>query len=221
MCAGEPADGLIIIARLRVPPDSYKPGSMVFDRPRFAALVSQKGMFMLKARAACLLLVFWTSALWADGLRDNVPDQVRPIPPEGIAVPDADRRDLQTGVDELSRQIDTLRETLKDRPALAESLSDVQIFRNAVHDALAYNEFFDPREIASAKALLEQGRERAEQLRPATRPGPRPPDWWCAATSRGSTARCSLMAWWCPHRTRRTRRTGSGSTFGVTAAEKR
>ena len=43
-------------------------------------------------------------------------------------------------------------------------LPDVQIYRKAVHDALTFREFFAPREIAKAKALLAEGLERAEGL---------------------------------------------------------
>jgi dienelactone hydrolase len=86
-----------------------------------------------------------------DGLRDNVPEKVRPIPPLGIEIPDADRKELQTQLDQLEARAHKL-------------LPDVQIFSKAVHDALTYNEIFDLNEIPKAKSLLKEGRERAEQL---------------------------------------------------------
>jgi pimeloyl-ACP methyl ester carboxylesterase len=112
-----------------------------------------------------LVLFAATSLVRADGPADNLAAKVRPIPPPGIALADADRADLQAGVDQLGREIDELRGTLKDKPALLELLPDVQIFHRAVHSALAYNEFFHARELPWAKELLKQGIDRARELR--------------------------------------------------------
>ena len=49
-------------------------------------------------------------------------------------------------------------------------LPDVQIYHNAVRYALTYNEFFNIREVSVAKDLLEQGLERAKQLREGKAP---------------------------------------------------
>jgi pimeloyl-ACP methyl ester carboxylesterase len=82
--------------------------------------------------------------------------QDRPVPPPGVAVPEGDRKELETGLTHLSESIKSL-----GRNAL---LPDVQIFRDAVHYALTYNEFFDPPDIAKAKALLAEGEKRSAQL---------------------------------------------------------
>ena len=111
-----------------------------------------------------------TGVVRGDGPADNVADRVRPVPPKGIAVPDADRAALQAGVDELGKEIDALRDALKGKPDLLELLPDVQIYHNAVRYALAYDEFFNVREVAVAKKLLEQGMERAGQLREGKAP---------------------------------------------------
>ena len=155
----------------------------------------------------------------ADGPADNVAERVRPVPPKGIAVSDSDRSTLQAGVDLRSaRRSAALRNALNHRPGFLSFLPDVQIYDKAVRYALAHNEFYKPREIAVAKRLLEQGQERARQLREGTRPGIRRPAWSCAATSPRSTARFSLTASSCRRRIDRTRRIGSGSTSGATAA---
>jgi pimeloyl-ACP methyl ester carboxylesterase len=99
-------------------------------------------------------------AALADGPADNIPEKVRPTPPLGIAVPDADRAALQQGLDELGQAIDGLRGNAKAAPLLP----DVQIYQNAVRYALQYGEFFAPNEIGKAKSLLERGKERARQL---------------------------------------------------------
>ncbi len=129
----------------------------------------------MKRRFLALLVFFPATLLFADGPGDNLPDKVRPVPPAGIQISDADRNELQTATDSLGKEIERLRLDLKSKPALAELLPDVQIFHNAVHYALAYNEFYDPREIKVARKLLEQGRDRVEQLRAGKAP-------WTTAT---------------------------------------
>src|SRR5262249_42558681 len=99
-----------------------------------------------------------------DGAADNQPDKVRPIPPPGIDIPAADRGEIQTGLEQLGSAIESLRESLKQKPTLLELLPDVQIYHNAVQYAIEYNEIFDPKEITAAKALIKQGLERANQL---------------------------------------------------------
>jgi pimeloyl-ACP methyl ester carboxylesterase len=106
----------------------------------------------------------------ADGLADNNPDKVKPVPPPGVAIPDADRAELETGVAALGKEIEGLRESLKKKPALLDLLPDVQIYHNAVRYALKYNEFFKATEAASAKRQLKQGMERAEALKDGKSP---------------------------------------------------
>jgi predicted peptidase len=124
-----------------------------------------------------LVLLGAVAFVHADGPGDNLPDKVRPVPPPGVAVPEADRQALQAGVDQLGKDIDALRADLKGKPALLELLPDVQVYHNAVRYALQYNEFFGTKEkpdakelsatkeVAIARDLLRQGKERAEQLR--------------------------------------------------------
>jgi len=97
-----------------------------------------------------------------DGVRDNVPEKVRPIPPPGIEIPAGDRKELQAELDHLEALIGQL--AARDDERTHKLLPDVQIFSKAVHDALTYNEIFDLNEIPKAKSLLKEGRERAEQL---------------------------------------------------------
>jgi hypothetical protein len=109
----------------------------------------------------------------ADGERDNQQDNVRPIPPPGILVPepnkpslvsDADKAELASGVEALGKEIEALRSELKGKPALA-LLPDVQIYHKAVDWALRYNEIFNVKEIPIAKKHLKTGLDRAKQLR--------------------------------------------------------
>jgi dienelactone hydrolase len=120
----------------------------------------------VKSRWFVAVVVFVAVALArADGPGDNLADKVRPVPPPGIAVPDADRAELPAGADALGKQIDELRAALKGKPALLDLLPDVQVYHKAVDWALRYNEFFNAREFPAARALLKQGMERAAQLK--------------------------------------------------------
>jgi dienelactone hydrolase len=120
-------------------------------------------------------VVAFAALVRADGPGDNLPDKVRPIPPAGITIADADRAELQAGVETLGKEINRLRQDLKVKPELLELLPDIQIFHNAVRYALTYDEFYAPSEVAIARKLLKQGTERAEHLRNGKTP-------WTTAT---------------------------------------
>ncbi len=96
----------------------------------------------------------------------QLPSQVmRPIPPLGVEIPAADRTELESGIAALGKEIDALKIELKDKPKLLELLPDVQIFFNAVHYALKYNEILNLKEIPIAQTQLRKGIERAKELR--------------------------------------------------------
>jgi hypothetical protein len=117
----------------------------------------------MSIRVALVSLVFAGAAL-ADGPADNVPDKVRRIPPPGIAVPENLRADFRTGCDELAKTIDGLRTSLAGKPDLLALLPDIEVYHKAVDWALRYDEFYDAKEFAVARKLLDHGRERAKQL---------------------------------------------------------
>lgn len=91
-------------------------------------------------------------------------NEVRRVPPLGVPIAAADRAELEAGVANLNQEIERLREQLKVQPALLDLLPDVEIYSEAVRAALAYDEFFDLKEVPVAKTLLAQGRERARLL---------------------------------------------------------
>jgi Prolyl oligopeptidase family len=78
------------------------------------------------------------------------------IPPAGVAVPEADQRQLRTGLTRLAARMDAL----KTNPHIA----DVKIFYKAVEYALNGNEFFTAEEIFRGKELLRMGNERMTSL---------------------------------------------------------
>ncbi|NBV87019.1 MAG: hypothetical protein EBS01_12335, partial [Verrucomicrobia bacterium] len=113
---------------------------------------------------ALLSAAFPLGVAFADGPKDNLADQVRPIPPPGIAVPEPERIALQQGVQALGEQIAALRKSLAKKPALLELLPDVEIFFKAADWAIRFDEFFKPQEIQTAKTVLQEGMERAKAL---------------------------------------------------------
>ena len=117
----------------------------------------------LLASALSLSVLTVSHRSGADGAGDNQPDNVRRIPPPGVEVPAADRDELQKGADRLGAEIEGLQKSLS--PQQRDLLPDVQIYHNAIRYALTYNEFFSPREIQTAKTLLQQGLDRAAQLK--------------------------------------------------------
>lgn len=125
---------------------------------------------MYRYRPLALVLLALAFVVRADGPGDNLPDKVRPIPPKGTELSDGDRQELTSGVDSLGKDIEALRAALKAKPQLLELLPDVQVYHNAVRYALKYNEFFNASEVPVAKKLLQQGTERAKQLREGKAP---------------------------------------------------
>ncbi|MEK6233142.1 MAG: prolyl oligopeptidase family serine peptidase, partial [Planctomycetales bacterium] len=98
----------------------------------------------------------------ADGPRDNIPDQVRPVPSIGIELSDGDRAELTDGLGKLNADLDALRKRSDAR--VRELLPDVEIFARAIRDGLAHRELFSKRDVAGAKKVLEEGHKRAESL---------------------------------------------------------
>ena len=70
---------------------------------------------------------------------------VKPVPPPGVPVPPADRKELEAGLSRLAQSIDKIR----DNPLAP----DVQIFHNAVRYALQYDEFFKPLRLLATEYL--------------------------------------------------------------------
>ncbi|MBI3875409.1 MAG: prolyl oligopeptidase family serine peptidase [Verrucomicrobia bacterium] len=85
-------------------------------------------------------------------------------PPPGVVVPAAVKAELTAGVESLGKEIEGLRASLKTKPELLALLPDVQIYYNAVRYALEDDIFTSTNQFNSARNLLKQGHERAQQL---------------------------------------------------------
>jgi len=87
------------------------------------------------------------------------------LPPPGIAISEPERQELTAGAITLRSMIDALTKDLASKPALLARVPDVEVFHKAVDWALRYDEFFEVKQVAFAKTLLQQGNERAHELR--------------------------------------------------------
>lgn len=98
----------------------------------------------------------------ADGIQDNIPENVRRIPELGVPVPEDRAASMRTSLGQLQEKIAAIN---AGKDAAAKSLlPDVMIFERAVRCAVDYQEFFDVKEFDKADALLVEGIKRADQL---------------------------------------------------------
>ncbi len=112
--------------------------------------------------AFALVLSVAVFAVRADGPADNLPGQVRQVPPLGIEVSQVDRERLESGLGRLATAIGGLRTA--DNPQVVALLADVEIFHRAVDQALRFNEMFTSGDLRQADDLLAEGLKRAQAL---------------------------------------------------------
>ncbi|MBI1830227.1 MAG: hypothetical protein HYR84_02105, partial [Planctomycetes bacterium] len=124
----------------------------------------------MKCISFIAVALFFTGFVHADGPKDNDPNNVRPVPAPGIAVPEPTYAELKKGIVEFRNEVADLRKALATKPALLPFMPDVEIFANSVYYALRYNEFYSEKEFDVAKKHLQQGRDRARLLREGKTP---------------------------------------------------
>jgi Prolyl oligopeptidase family len=122
---------------------------------------------MSRIAFALLAIIVCSQFAPADGPKDNLPDNVRPVPPKGNAIKPEDASELRAGLDELGKRI----ADLKDQPLLP----DVEIYHKAVRYGLEHNELYvvtDPKtmkvgrnDVPVAKAHIKTGLKRAQELK--------------------------------------------------------
>lgn len=125
----------------------------------------------------------------ADGPKDNIVDNVRPVPPVGNDIPAADMDEIKKGLAELQQLIKDI--------GKHDLLPDVQIYEKAVQWAIEYKEIFDgkgAKPAANVKKVLAAGLERAKALKDGKTP-------WTTQTGpvvRGYKSKidCSVQPYW-------------------------
>ena len=121
--------------------------------------MARKRLLILHSLAV-LLCVTSAELIVADGIQDNITENVRRIPELGVPVPDDRAASMREQLGKLQEKIAQIHSS-DDAKAKA-LLPDVMIFERAVRCALDYNEFFDVKEFDKADELLKHGIARAE-----------------------------------------------------------
>jgi hypothetical protein len=93
---------------------------------------------------ALVSIVALSSPSFADGEKDNHPENVRQVPREGTQLPANREATLRAGLKSLQQKIGRLTQ-VKDG-LTKELLPDVMIFERAVRCAVDYDEFFSPKD---------------------------------------------------------------------------
>lgn len=112
-----------------------------------------------------------TNAPAASPAQNRAPKQ---LPPPGVAIPEKDRAELTAGAAELGKEIAALK-SAKLAGGMSALIPDVEIFHKAVDWALRYDEFYNVKEVATARDFLREGKARAAALREGKAP-------WTTAT---------------------------------------
>jgi predicted esterase len=119
---------------------------------------------------AVLATAIMPPGVLADGPKDNIPTDVRPIPPLGINIPEDKRAELQAGLDALRSAIDEAAAAQAKHPRLDLLVPDLEVYWKAVDWALRHNEVHKENELKAAAELLEEGARRAADFREGRTP---------------------------------------------------
>ena len=120
-------------------------------------------MRRLPGRALCALIVFSCItprglAVRADGPADNVPENVRPIPPAGIEI----AADTKQALLQASQQV--VEKVKAHTQASQADRAEVLVFARAVRMAVEDTMFYSEKEVEQARELLKLAENRAEAL---------------------------------------------------------
>ena len=119
----------------------------------------------LFAAAVATLAALPASVTLADGPKDNLVDNVRPVPPVGNDIPAEDADAIKKGLAELQQLVKDI--------GKHELLPDVLIYEKAARWALEYKEIYDGKgamPAANVKKTLAAGLDRARQLKDGKSP---------------------------------------------------
>src|SRR5439155_15984997 len=114
-----------------------------------------------KTRSIFVVVLLVASAV-ASAQPGNDLRSIKPIPPVGNELAAGDRAELEAGVAQLGKQIDLLREQLREKPDLLALLPDVMVYYNAVRYPLVYHELIDGK---NARGALADAASRLEEVR--------------------------------------------------------
>ncbi len=119
-------------------------------------------------------VVLFIAVLWCGFVAaEDWPPIPRQLPPSGITISEANREQLQAGLDRLEKRIAASKPRLNIK-AMAGStggrdlFADVEIFTKAVSLALRNSEFYRPQDVAVAQQHLDSATQRLDELAAGT-----------------------------------------------------
>ncbi len=107
-----------------------------------------------------ILALLLTTSLFADGPADNVPDKVRPIPPEGIQVPDDKKKALLDQAAEIDKQLMAVASQTH-----ATDRARVSVITRAVRMTVEDGMFYSDKEVDQAATLLKIAESKLGELK--------------------------------------------------------
>jgi len=118
-----------------------------------------------KQRSRRAKLISLGMALLFLGGMEGAAQRVRPIPPPGQEIAEADRREIETRAVNLAEKINLLRARWEKSGEMRALIPEVEIFHKAVTWAVEGNQVFNAtNEVPAALKLLDMGLDRAFQL---------------------------------------------------------
>ena len=112
-----------------------------------------------------IALTAYANVGFGDGPADNVAENVRPIPPQGIEIDDATREALTWRCKAIRTQWKAIIDTSAKQPGnqgerLRSLECEVLVFPRAVELALEFNQFYKTRDLELASRLLDEASRR-------------------------------------------------------------
>ena len=120
---------------------------------------------MMRIKIYPFIIVFFCQFTYA---QQNDLQRIKRIPALGIQLTAADNQELTSALKAFEISISQLKS--KPDAFTKNLLPDVLVYYKAVDYALKYQEFFDVKEIASARKLLKEGMQRANELKAGKAP---------------------------------------------------
>ena len=107
---------------------------------------------------ALVALTFSPSTVFAEA-----PAIPRVLPPEGMELPKGEQEKLETRIEKIRELAQEKEKQGKFALSVAQD-ADIEIFLLAVEFALEFHEFYDPKDLAKATALLDEAEKRVKEV---------------------------------------------------------
>ncbi|MBC7855771.1 MAG: dienelactone hydrolase family protein [Pirellulaceae bacterium] len=111
----------------------------------------------------CWVAVVAAVVSWSETALAQVPAIKRVLPPEGMEIPKEEQEKLETRIEKI-REMALAKEKQASFKLSVDQDADIEIFLLAVEFALEFREFYDPKDLAKATALLDEAEKRVKAV---------------------------------------------------------